>query len=160
MAGASGAVYLLLSSFFSMGMFCHPLVAFLILQHVCVNREQPTVSYYGSSWWNWLTLNELLHVEHHDMSRLNWRWTPQLQKLRPDLYDHLYHQPSILSLIYQWLLGIPGPHGMKWDFGCKHEWGFDLPGGWAIGEAAIYCGETRKVRDGQREYPIAHGCWC
>merc|ERR1719329_2103362 len=51
-AGPYGAVYLFLSSSFSMGMLCHPLVGFWILQHLCVDGKQPTVSYQGSSLWN------------------------------------------------------------------------------------------------------------
>merc|ERR1719247_2657701 len=66
--GGVGAAYLLLSSLFSMGFLCHPLVTFWILQHLCVGGKQPTVSYYGSTLLNVLSVNELLHVEHHDLS--------------------------------------------------------------------------------------------
>eukprot|EP00730_Choanoeca_flexa_P013788 TRINITY_DN5711_c0_g1_i2.p1 TRINITY_DN5711_c0_g1~~TRINITY_DN5711_c0_g1_i2.p1 ORF type:complete len:344 (+),score=38.82 TRINITY_DN5711_c0_g1_i2:583-1614(+) len=47
---------------------------------------QPTLSYYGSSLWNWLTMNELLHVEHHDFQHIPWTKTPQLSRLAPEFY--------------------------------------------------------------------------
>eukprot|EP00045_Choanoeca_perplexa_P010588 m.108078 g.108078 ORF g.108078 m.108078 type:complete len:490 (+) comp15329_c0_seq1:109-1578(+) len=47
---------------------------------------QPTLSYYGSSLWNWLTMNELLHVEHHDFQHMPWTKTPQLSRIAPEFY--------------------------------------------------------------------------
>lgn len=120
--GRTGAFYLWLSSCFSMGMFLHPLAGFWILQHLCVGGVQPTVSYVGSKLWNWLTLNELLHVEHHDLSRLSWRHLPRLKELAPELYDGLYHESSVSGLLLSWLRGEKlTADGM--DFGCRDAWG-------------------------------------
>eukprot|EP00930_Biecheleria_cincta_P005299 TRINITY_DN10621_c0_g1_i1.p1 TRINITY_DN10621_c0_g1~~TRINITY_DN10621_c0_g1_i1.p1 ORF type:complete len:408 (-),score=44.06 TRINITY_DN10621_c0_g1_i1:265-1488(-) len=104
MAGTVGAVYLWMSSLFSMGFLCHPLIAFWILQHLCASsKTQPTVSYYGSQFWNLLCLNQLLHVEHHDLTIITWWHMPKLRKLVPDLYDDLYTERSVFQLILSWL---------------------------------------------------------
>ncbi|EDQ88166.1 uncharacterized protein MONBRDRAFT_9500 [Monosiga brevicollis MX1] len=47
---------------------------------------QPSLSYYGSTMYNWLTVNELLHVEHHDFAQIPWTRLPWLARLAPQLY--------------------------------------------------------------------------
>eukprot|EP00928_Gymnodinium_smaydae_P048374 TRINITY_DN3232_c1_g2_i1.p1 TRINITY_DN3232_c1_g2~~TRINITY_DN3232_c1_g2_i1.p1 ORF type:complete len:186 (-),score=18.96 TRINITY_DN3232_c1_g2_i1:149-706(-) len=122
--GRGGALYWWLSSCFSMGLLCHPLAGFWILQHLCIGGAQPTVSYRGSSVWNWLTMNELLHVEHHDLAKLSWRHTQKLRDIAPELYDGLHSETSVCSLLKSWLRNEvtgAGEHGL--DFGCRHVWG-------------------------------------
>merc|ERR1712039_877944 len=133
-AGVFGALYLLLSAFFSMGFLCHPLVAFWLLQHKCIGGAQPTVSYYGSSVWNFLCLNELLHVEHHDLMGISWRHLPKLRSVAPELY-RIEAEESILAMILSWLTdgtqlaswgqwlrgrSLEDPEwDSQWDFGCR-----------------------------------------
>eukprot|EP00049_Salpingoeca_infusionum_P025892 m.22384 g.22384 ORF g.22384 m.22384 type:complete len:628 (+) comp8386_c0_seq2:125-2008(+) len=145
-------VFLYLSSAFSVGLLCHPLIAFWISQHQCVSSppqsglsaeylhstacnpqqqqqtskmglahqrhggayghtlpqlihalvedgnyvfeqaEQATLSYYGSRWWNWLTMNELLHVEHHDFAHIPWTRLPALRAIAPEFYSNPQNQ--------------------------------------------------------------------
>lgn len=124
--GSTGAVYLYLSSLFSMGFLCHPLAAFWILQHLCVGGAQPTTSYKGSALWNTLCLNELLHVEHHDLAGVAWRHLPRLRELAPELYEPLYAETSVFSLIWAWgTAGSPGgDKRFEWDFACRTHWGY------------------------------------
>lgn len=118
MAGSVGAAYLWLSSLFSMGFLCHPLMAFWILQHLCASSmTQPTVSYYGSRVWNLLCLNQLLHVEHHDLAMITWWHMPKLQKLAPDLYEDLHAESSVFRLILSWLRA-DGEKTESIDFTC------------------------------------------
>jgi sphingolipid delta-4 desaturase len=130
MVGSVGAAYLLLSSFFSMGFLCHPLVGFWLLQHLCVipgNGSQPTVSYYGSHIWNWLCLNELLHVEHHDFAGVSWLRLPRLREIAPDFYETLYVENSIFGLILRWARDgdTETRDGLfSWDFACRTHWGY------------------------------------
>lgn len=120
LVGRAGAAYLFLSSCFSMGLLAHPLVGFWILQHYCARGAQPTVSYYGSSIWNWLCLNELLHVEHHDLSGMSWFNLPMLRKLKPEVYEGLHTEMSVFGLIYEWLNDTGD--GVQWDFACRIQW--------------------------------------
>eukprot|EP00928_Gymnodinium_smaydae_P028552 TRINITY_DN21740_c0_g1_i1.p1 TRINITY_DN21740_c0_g1~~TRINITY_DN21740_c0_g1_i1.p1 ORF type:complete len:397 (+),score=40.05 TRINITY_DN21740_c0_g1_i1:60-1250(+) len=128
--GMSGVCYFLLSSWFSMGFLCHPLAGFWILQHLCVGGIQPTVSYRGSGIWNWLCLNELLHVEHHDFAKLSWRHLGKLRHAAPELYDGLYDECSLMTLLWSWLQGADlmkkdsvlrgQTHNL--DFACRRVW--------------------------------------
>lgn len=124
--GFVGAVYLSLSSWFSMGFMCHPLVGFWILQHLCVSGAQPTASYTGSWLWNMLCLNELLHVEHHDLASVAWRHLPRLAEIAPEFYGNLHAETSIISLIGAWASGGSpgGDPRFSWDFACRTEWGY------------------------------------
>jgi len=116
----TGAAYLLLSAFFSMGFLCHPLVTFWLLQHLCVDAVQPTVSYSGSKLWNFLCLNELLHVEHHDLSGISWRHLPKLHSAAPELYSRIHTETSLFRLISDWLFDTNWHFG--WDFACRQKW--------------------------------------
>lgn len=120
LVGRAGAVYLFLSSCFSMGLLGHPLVGFWLLQHLCGGGVQPTVSYYGSSVWNWLCLNELLHVEHHDLAGISWRHLPRLRELMPEMYDGLFCELSLFGLIHAWLTS--DRENVSWDFACRVRW--------------------------------------
>lgn len=127
--GCHGSAFLLLSSFFSMGFLAHPLAGFWILQHLCVGDKQPTVSYYGSPLWNALCLNELYHVEHHDFAGISWRVLPRLREEAPDMYDNLYCETSIWSVLASWLKGDDPRY--VWDFACRESWALaprDVPG--------------------------------
>ena len=72
--------------------------------------EQPTVSYYGSSVWNWLLCNELMHLEHHDFARVPWTRLPKLRRIAPEFYEapHVVAVPSITGLVWHWLTLPPG----------------------------------------------------
>ncbi|EGD76531.1 hypothetical protein PTSG_07648 [Salpingoeca rosetta] len=133
---AKPGVYIALSSAFSMGLLCHPCITFWLLQHTCLNPPppraaplcpeemedvvtgalnntavfhspaQPTVSYYGSAIWNWLTLNELLHVEHHDFSRVPWTQLQTLTHILPSMYrggDMLAVHSLYGDVIWPWI---------------------------------------------------------
>lgn len=123
----SSILYLVFSGAFSMGFLAHPYLGFWILQHLCVlnpldpSSSQPTVSYYGSSGWNWLNFNILYHVEHHDFSKLPWHLAGTVRDLAPEYYDGLKHCDSIRGLVGFWLRA----KGKKMDFCCEHLFGQD-----------------------------------
>lgn len=120
MLGRVAATYCFLSSCFSMGLLCHPLVGFWLVQHLCVGGKQPTVSYNGSWLWNILTLNELLHIEHHDMSSLCWMHLPKLRQLAPQHYSYLHYEESIAQLLLSWLRN--DTEKVQFDFACRSTW--------------------------------------
>ena len=120
--------YLCLSGGFSVGLLCHPYLSFWILQHSCAvdpdspSKSQPTVSYYGSSLWNWANYNILLHVEHHDFARMPWHRVQELRREFPEYYKNLRSCNSCLKLIYTWIHA----KGDKLDFCCEHCFGQDF----------------------------------
>jgi len=122
--------YLILSGFYSVGGLAHPYLGFWILQHVCEVNEndvlsQPTISYYGNHLWNLLNYNELLHVEHHDFSRIPWNMVHELRRIAPEYYlerGGVMSCKSILQLVKGWVLA----KGDKFDFCCEHVFAHDL----------------------------------
>jgi len=126
-SGKASLLYLALSGAYSMGFLCHPYLGFWILQHVCAfdpatpSRSQPTISYYGSSLWNYANYNILLHVEHHDFSRIPFHKVHQLRTIAPEFYTELRFSASILRLIKDWVCA----KGDKMDFACEHVFGQD-----------------------------------
>ena len=124
----STLAYLVLSGAFSMGFLAHPYLGFWILQHLCDAEEgsptnsQPTVSYYGSNLWNLANYNILLHVEHHDFSRIPWHKVGSLRDIAPEYYTNLVHCDSITKLVTFWVTA----RGKKMDFCCCHLFGQDF----------------------------------
>ena len=110
-----------------MGFLAHPYLGFWILQHLCVldssnpSGSQPTVSYYGNKVWNWLNYYILLHVEHHDFSKIPWHLAGTMREIAPEYYDGLKHSDSIIELMEFWIFS----KGKKMDFCCEHLFGMD-----------------------------------
>ncbi|MBI3801969.1 MAG: fatty acid desaturase [Deltaproteobacteria bacterium] len=94
--GWGGLVYLLLSTFFALGL--HPLGGRWIQEHYYVmGKPQETYSYYGPL--NWVMFNMGFHNEHHDFPMVAWSRLPQLYRLAPEFYQPLFAYRS-----YTWLL--------------------------------------------------------
>lgn len=85
-----------------------------------------------SALWNWLTVNELLHVEHHDFSNVPWTRLPQLTKIAPEFYGQkpllpTEGKPPAFSKPLQYFSSIYGDlilpwlwkRGQKFDFACR-----------------------------------------
>lgn len=155
--GWRAIVYIATSSAFSMGLLCHPCIAFWIMQHACNATSenygqpssieewndvlaaasvgcfqfhtsvQPTMSYYGSRLWNWLTLNELLHVEHHDFSGIPWTRLQSVTALLPNMYKG-EDMGAFFSLygdiIFPWITTC----GVKYDFACRNAIQWQIAG--------------------------------
>jgi len=125
--GWSSSLYLVFSGAFSMGFLGHPYLGFWLLQHLCVydpaspTSAQPTVSYYGDTLWNYLNYNILLHVEHHDFSKIPWHKVHTLRKIAPEYYTDLKYSTSITELMSFWIFS----KGKKMDFCCEHVFGQD-----------------------------------
>ncbi len=86
----------------------------------CDVSYQPTLSYYGSTLWNWLTLNELLHVEHHDLSGVPWTRLHKLRQIAPEFYTG----PRVASLhsIYGDIMGPwLSATGRRMEFACRRR---------------------------------------
>ncbi|GMH55195.1 hypothetical protein TL16_g01843, partial [Triparma laevis f. inornata] len=113
----SSSLYLVFSGAFSMGFLGHPYLGFWLLQHLCVYdgkspiHAQPTVSYYGNDLWNYLNYNILLHVEHHDFSKIPWHKVHNLRRIAPEYYTKLKYSTSILELMRFWIFS----KGKKFD---------------------------------------------
>ncbi len=97
--GAHGLVYVLLSTFFGIGL--HPLGARWIQEHYTFVEGQETYSYYGIL--NRLSFNIGYHNEHHDLVRVPWVHLPKVKALAPDFYDHLHAHRSLTRVLLQWL---------------------------------------------------------
>ncbi len=97
--GLPGLAYVLLSTFFGIGL--HPLGARWIQEHYTVVPGQETYSYYGIL--NHVTLNIGYHNEHHDLVRVPWVHLPKVKALAPEFYDDLYAHRSLTGVLMQWL---------------------------------------------------------
>lgn len=91
----------------------------------------------SSSVWNWLTLNELLHVEHHDFCTVPWTRLPSLTQAAPEFYLPAEQQAAktceegstwgnshptltvISSLYGDLILPWLRTRGRKFDFACR-----------------------------------------
>jgi len=98
--GTAGLAYVLLSTFFGIGL--HPLGARWIQEHYTFVEGQETYSYYGIL--NWLTFNIGYHNEHHDLVRVPWVHLPKVKALAPEFYDHLHAHRSLTRVLMQWIL--------------------------------------------------------
>lgn len=97
--GPAGLAYVLLSTFFGIGL--HPLGARWIQEHYTVVPGQETYSYYGIL--NRLAFNIGYHNEHHDLVRVPWVHLPKVRALAPEFYDHLYAHRSLTRVLLLWV---------------------------------------------------------
>ncbi|MCO4794724.1 MAG: fatty acid desaturase [Bacteriovoracaceae bacterium] len=97
--GAKALTYLLLSTFFGVGL--HPLGARWIQEHYTFKEGQETYSYYGIL--NKLCFNLGYHVEHHDFYKIPWANLPKLKAMAPEYYDNLYYHTSWTKLFLQFI---------------------------------------------------------
>ena len=128
---------------------------------------QPTVSYYGSALWNWLSLNELLHVEHHDLSGVPWTRLPELTRAVPGLY-HGADMVRVTSLYGDVIVPWIWKRGAKYDFACREAAMWNVATRLALGKRFISAHRGRKgvvgrerasERDlgGEKEHRVAQG---
>lgn len=103
-------LYFRLAAAFSLGAFGHPYAGFWLMQHLSVARNgfQPTVSYAGSGIWNWLTLGELYHVEHHDFPWIPLTRIRDVRRIAPEYYRDLCVVPSVWRLTWEWISHTDG----------------------------------------------------
>jgi sphingolipid 4-desaturase/C4-monooxygenase len=97
--GIQGLNYILLSTFFSVGL--HPLGARWIQEHFVFKKGQETYSYYGPL--NKIQFNIGYHNEHHDFPNIPWNQLPTLKKAVPGQYESLYYHKSWTKLLFQFL---------------------------------------------------------
>lgn len=98
-AGLGALCYLLLSSWFAMGL--HPLGARWVQEHFLLHGRQETTSYYGPL--NVLLFNCGHHNEHHDLPGVPWLHLPKVRRLAPEFYDTLYSTRSWTGLLWRFL---------------------------------------------------------
>jgi sphingolipid delta-4 desaturase len=98
--GRGSLLYLLLSSYFSVGP--HPLGMRWIQEHYVFKEGQETYSYYGAM--NRLAFNIGYHNEHHDIPSIPWNRLPALKRMVPEMYDPLYSHRSWLRMWVHFLL--------------------------------------------------------
>jgi len=98
--GWGGLMYLLLSTFFALGL--HPLGGRWIQEHYDVmGKQQETYSYYGSL--NWVMFNMGFHNEHHDFPMVAWSRLPQLYRMAPEFYRTLFAYQSYTRLVVKFI---------------------------------------------------------
>jgi sphingolipid delta-4 desaturase len=93
--GWTALVYLLLSTFFALGL--HPMGGRWIQEHYSVDRKQDTHSYYGPL--NKLCFNMGYHVEHHDFANVPWNNLPKLRKVASEFYDNRFYYRSWVAVV-------------------------------------------------------------
>jgi sphingolipid delta-4 desaturase len=97
--GAKAPAYLLLSTFFGVGL--HPLGARWIQEHYTFREGQETYSYYGKA--NLVAFNVGYHNEHHDLARVPWIDLPKVRAEAPEFYDTLLSHDSWSKLLWRFL---------------------------------------------------------
>ena len=98
--GWGGLMYLLLSTFFALGL--HPLGGRWIQEHYDVmGKQQETYSYYGPL--NWVMFNMGFHNEHHDFPMVAWSRLPQLYRMAPEFYRTLFAYQSYTRLVVKFI---------------------------------------------------------
>ena len=98
--GPKALVYLLLSTFFGLGL--HPLGGRWIQEHFVTKAGQETYSYYGPL--NRLCFNVGYHNEHHDFANVPWNNLPRLKAAAPEFYDSLSSYRSWTGVIVRFIL--------------------------------------------------------
>ncbi|MDD0853403.1 fatty acid desaturase [Halobacteriovorax sp. GB3] len=93
--GTKALCYLLISSFFSVGL--HPVGARWVQEHYTFKEGQETYSYYGIL--NKFSFNIGYHNEHHDLFRIPWIHLPKLKAMAPEYYEPLYAHKSWTKLL-------------------------------------------------------------
>lgn len=99
--GIHAVIFLLLSSFLSVGFLLHPLGARWIAEHWAVNPLQETYSYYGII--NFFAFNIGFHNEHHDFVGIPWNLLPKVKQIAPEYYEPLHQHPSYVKLIWHFV---------------------------------------------------------
>jgi sphingolipid delta-4 desaturase len=97
--GPAAVVYLLMSTFFSVGL--HPVGARWIQRHYLVDEEQETYSYYGRM--NALAFNVGYHNEHHDFPSVPWNRLPRVKATAGEYYEELKSHTSWGRLLLQFI---------------------------------------------------------
>lgn len=97
--GTASLFYLLLSSFFALGL--HPLGGRWIQEHYITREGQETYSYYGPL--NYLTFNMGYHNEHHDLMSVPWVNLPKLKRIAPEYYDSLHSYQSWTKVLLNFI---------------------------------------------------------
>jgi sphingolipid delta-4 desaturase len=97
--GWAALVYLLISTFFALGL--HPMGGRWIQEHYSRAREQDTHSYYGPL--NRLCFNMGYHVEHHDFANVPWNNLPKLRKAAGEFYDNRFYYRSWLAVVWSFI---------------------------------------------------------
>jgi fatty acid desaturase len=152
LGGVRALLYLWLSAGFSLGLACHPLLGFWLIQHQPRSREprlsaralelcdrlgagvvalpmpQPSLSYSGSWLWGVVNFGELQHVEHHDFPAVVAAHYPQLRRAAPEFFDCLESCPSVLAAAREWLMAGDDEQWMqtKGDFARRDAYIDDL----------------------------------
>lgn len=98
--GLMTVAYLLLSIFLAGSL--HPLAGHFISEHYVFKEDQETYSYYGPL--NAFALNVGYHNEHHDFPNIPGTRLPNLKKLAPSFYDHLYAHKSWVNVLVQFII--------------------------------------------------------
>ena len=98
--GPKALVYLLLSTFFGLGL--HPLGGRWIQEHFITKAGQETYSYYGPL--NRVAFNVGYHNEHHDFANVPWNNLPKLKAAAPDYYDSLAAYGSWSGVVARFIL--------------------------------------------------------
>lgn len=97
--GWAGLIYLLLSTFFALGL--HPLGGRWIQEHYSIDRTYDTHSYYGPL--NRLCFNMGYHVEHHDFANVPWNNLPKLKKVAGEFYDNRFCYRSWVGVVWSFI---------------------------------------------------------
>ena len=97
--GWAGLIYLLLSTFFALGL--HPMGGRWIQEHYSADRKQDTHSYYGPL--NRLCFNMGYHVEHHDFANVPWNNLPKLRKTASAFYDKRFYYRSWVGVLWNFI---------------------------------------------------------
>ncbi|MCG8598017.1 MAG: fatty acid desaturase [Kiloniellales bacterium] len=98
--GPKALVYLLLSTFFGLGL--HPLGGRWIQEHFVTRDGQETYSYYGPL--NRVCFNVGYHNEHHDFANVPWNNLPKLKAAAPEYYDSLASYDSWTGVLVRFIL--------------------------------------------------------
>ena len=97
--GPKALVYLMLSTFFALGL--HPVGGRWIQEHIETEPGQETYSYYGPL--NKTCFNVGYHNEHHDFAGVAWNRLPQLRAMAAETYDPLVSYRSWSGLVGRFL---------------------------------------------------------
>jgi sphingolipid delta-4 desaturase len=97
--GWGGLIYLIVSTFFGLGL--HPVGARWIQEHFVVRDGQETYSYYGPL--NKIAFNVGYHNEHHDFPGVPWNNLPKVREIAGEYYNDLHYHNSWTGLLWRFL---------------------------------------------------------
>jgi len=97
--GPKALVYLMLSTFFALGL--HPVGGRWIQEHIETEPGQETYSYYGPL--NKTCFNVGYHNEHHDFVGVAWNRLPKLRAMAPEIYDPLVSYRSWSGILLRFI---------------------------------------------------------